>query len=132
MAITGLTVAEGATVSSTGGTNVPVSEKARGLSSLLMAASNDLLGVQRRWNFSVSEPRIDKNNPTGFTQARRTLVITIPRDIGDGVINVDKVTVEIATGLNTPVADLNDYRNFIAQSVTDGDLDDFWQKLLLA
>jgi hypothetical protein len=132
MAITGLSVATGATVSTTGGTAVAVAKKnSSSLDTLTLAATADTLSLQRTFAFTVKAPKVDTSNPTGYTQARRQMVISIPKDLGSGKINVDKLTVEISTGLNTTSADILDYRKFIAQALIDSDLDGFWVTQLL-
>lgn len=132
MALSGLSVATGATVSTSGGTAVAVTEKTRGLTSVVLAATDDTLAAQRTFTFSVSEPKVTSSNPTGYTQARRTLVIKFPVDLGGDLgYNVDKVTIEVSTGISTPAATMIDYRRMAAQALIDSDLLGFWNNQLL-
>lgn len=131
MGIAALSVATGATVSTTGGTAVAVAVKDRASNEVTLAATADALATQRSFTFSVVRPKPDSSNPTKYTQARRKVVMRVPVDLGSGVINVDVCSIEISTGQATSAASILDYRKMLAQSLIDTDLDGFFANQLV-
>lgn len=126
-----LTIADGATVSTTGGTAVTVAEDTRGLDRVDIVASADALATQRRFAFSKKAPKASTSNPTGYTQARSRLYISYPRTLASGAINIDSVTVEISHGIATTAADILNMQKNAAQALIDADLVAFWSTMSL-
>lgn len=126
-----LTIADGATVSTTGGTALTVSEDTRGLDRVDLVVSTDPLATQRRFSFTKKAPKVSATNPTGYTQARSRMYATYPETLASGAINVNSILIEISHGISTPTATILNMQKNAAQALIDGDIVGFWQAMSL-
>jgi len=128
-----LSLATGATVSSTGGTALTVGILNNGQNNqVILNVSSDPLKTMRRFTFSATPPKPSTTNPSGFTLARRQVYMTFPRTLASGVVVLDKAIATIEFAQDTATSDVNDMRKHIAQAMIDSDLDGFWQAGSLA
>lgn len=125
--LTDLTLATGATVSTSGGSALTLGvldASTAGVVTLNVPA--DTLKLARKFTFTAKAPTVSTSNPSGFTLARRQMVALFPRTLASGAIVLDKATILLETSIETASTDVLDVRKHLAQALIDTDLDGFW------
>lgn len=98
-------------------------------------ASDASLLTRRTVEFSAKEARPNASSPGGYTQPRRKVVLTVPRDLtvnGVTVHTSDKVVIELSADLTATNAQITNLRFLAAQLLADADFDGFYNSLSLA
>lgn len=93
------------------------------------------LQLRRTVEFSIKEPKVNPPSPGGMTQARRKIVLNIPRQITvNGVLvnTQDRLTIELATDVSATNAQIDNARFLGAQLLADTEFNEFYRSLSLA
>lgn len=133
MSLNNASILESATISVTGGTALDFSSlggNTLGQNKLVVPADVDFK-TRRSINCVAKEPRINVDKPNGYTQARQSAVLSIPRVLDNGLLSVDTIKVEIATDVETTVAEKQEMLKLGAQICTDSDFADFLAQQIL-
>lgn len=131
MSLATLSILENATVTPSGGTALPLTSAGGSLdkNTLIVDADTDLR-TQRSVDFSVSRPKVQGSAPNGYTQARSSVILKIPRTLANGNTSVDTVFVKFSTDVETTVAEKDEMRALACQLLIDSETDAFWTQLI--
>lgn len=122
MSLTTLTLLESATVTPSGGTSLAFTSQGVSNDKNKLIASADVdLRSQRSLEFSVKRPKPQVSAPNGYTQARVSGILKIPRILANGNISVDTVTVSLNTDVETTVAQKTEMCKLGAQMFVDAE-----------
>jgi hypothetical protein len=69
--------------------------------------------------------------PGGYTQARRVVVVSIPKTLANGNTTVNTARVEISADPESSDSDVSALRELIVQAVNDSAVDSFFNDLSL-
>lgn len=126
------TIKDNATaVAPTGGTDILLSPLGiqNGIASTFVSNDTSML-TRRSVDFSARDPKVNSNSPGGLTQARRRVVLNIPKVITVGstsVVTNQKVSIEVAFDASNTTAEINNMLFLAAQLLGDTELTAFWQ-----
>ena len=130
-------ISDGATaISPTGGTAISLVAMGiqNGIASTFVSQDTSML-TRRTVDFSSKDPRANAASPGGMTQARRKVVLYVPRVVTVGSSSIttqEKVTLEVAFDISATGAQINNLRYLAAQLLADPELDNFYQAGSLA
>lgn len=126
------TISDNATaITPTGGSAITLSPLGiqNGIASTFVSQDTAML-TRRTVDFSARDPKVNSNSPGGLTQARRRVVLNIPKVLTVGstsVVTNQKVFIEMAFDASNTNADINNMLFLAAQLLGDNDLSAFWQ-----
>lgn len=126
------TIKDGATaLNPTGGSDILLSPLGinNGVSSTYVSNDTSML-TRRSIDFSAKDPKVNAASPGGMTQARRKVVLYLPRVLTVGsttVVTQEKVTIEANFDISATTAQVNNMRYLAAQLLSDTEFDSFWQ-----
>lgn len=117
MPLTSLSLLEAATVTPSGGTALAFSSQGikNGVLHGLVASADTDLRTQRQLEYSVRRARVQASAPNGYTQARTSAILKIPRILANGNITVDTVTISLNCDVETTVAQKTEMAKLGAQ-----------------
>lgn len=91
------------------------------------------LVVRNSASFSVKSPKVNASAPSGYTQARSTILLRFPVTAADSTITYSTLKIELATDISMSSAQIDTLRSLGAQMLASmSDLDEFWHDQSLA
>lgn len=126
------TITDNATaVTPTGGSAITLSPLGiqNGIASTFVSQDTAML-TRRTVDFSARDPKVNSNSPGGLTQARRKVVLNVPKVITVGstsVVTNQKVSIEAAFDASNTNAEISNLLFLSAQMLSDPELAAFWQ-----
>jgi len=133
MAINGGAILLDGTVSATGGTSTTLLSKGEnGETHKVLFNDGSAFVSQKTFEFSVKEPRVSASAPSGYTQARSSVILKFPKILADGSRTVNTLRLELSTDINTTDAERLTMRSAGAQLLVDSDITSFWNAQSLA
>lgn len=132
MSLSNASVSSGATVAPTGGSALAFSGSGpRGNSHVIFATADTDLRTRRTITTVVREPRILASAPNGYSQARTQFTFKSPLTLDNGLVTVNKVTIEFSSDPETSQAELEEMRVIAAQICSDADFESAVKNLSL-
>jgi len=127
MTIEASSIAIGTAFSVTGGTATSVISKGDTLEKHnVVLDDGSAFKDHKTLTFSVKEPKVSLNAPAGYTQGRNTVVIAIPKTLGNSSVTKNTIKVELSCDPETTEAEKSSLREIAAQVIFDTDFDQFW------
>lgn len=114
------------TIGVTGGTATPFT-RLSGDQNVANTAFNGT-SLLDRWRamFTRKEPKVSASSPDGYTQARRKVLVKIPKTLASGALTYNTILVEYARSVETTAAEVVTQRGVASQLIQDPDFDGFW------
>jgi hypothetical protein len=95
---------------------------------LIVDADTDLR-TQRSLVLTTRPPKVQASAPNGYTQARMGALLKIPRTLANGSISVDTISIQLATDVETSVADKDEMLALASQVLIDSEMSAAWSTL---
>lgn len=124
---------EGSTFPITGGSAGPAIASGGGnLNTHRLICPNDTLVVQRKFDFSVVEPKPLVSAPNGYTQGRRSVFFRFPLLLDNGNYTTNTAQLQISADIETTDAEMRAIMDLILQTLTHAPVEPFWYDMSVA
>lgn len=132
MSLSNAVVKTGATVAPTGGTDLTFASRGTKDGSNVLYVNADADSRTRRTiTCSVKDAKTSVMAPNGMTQQRCQFVFKSPLTLDNGLVTVNKVSIEFAYDVETSDAEIEELRIIAAQICSDSDFSDAVKRLSL-
>lgn len=129
MTINGATLVTGGTYAApTGGSSDTLS--ATGDANSMVAyfdGDTDFL-TQKRLEFTTKRPVPSVNSGTGYTKARRSAFLVVPKELADGTYDNDTVSINTAFSTETTAAEIAEIMLLAAQAAAGTAFSELWER----
>jgi len=134
MSLNNAALIEGATMNAaTGGTALSfVSQGNTAGQNILYVSTDTQLNTRRSLVCNASGPKTSATAPGGFTQARASIRLNVPRTLSNGNVSVDTIELKLSADGQTTVAEKQEMLNLVAQACTDADFTEFFTNLAMS
>ena len=132
MTLSSASVSSGATVAPTGGSALAF--QSRGIvgntNTIYVDADADSR-TRRSIVCTIKDAKVSTSAPNGMTQQRCTFILKSPLTLDNGLVTVNKVSIEFAYDVETSDAEVEELRILAAQICSDADFEDAVKRLSL-
>lgn len=128
MSLATASILKDGTLAATGGTATAFTRISGDNVSALCVFDGTSILSRTEATMSRKSPKVNAGSPDGYTQARRTIVIKIPRTLASGALTYDTWRVESARSVETTAAQHTTAKGEVAQILFDTDFDEFWEE----
>jgi len=127
MSIKTSSISKGATLAITGGTSEALTglSDGNGKTSTFYNGSDYL--TRQEIDFITRAPKVNVNSPDGYTQARSSIVLRVPKILANGQRTVSTIRIEFSSSIENTSAEKDDMLNDAAQLLIDAGFSDFWK-----
>lgn len=126
MSIANSSILKDGIVAATGGTAVTLYSLGDTLSNHDVYFDGNDFRTRSSASFAVKAPKVKVDAPNGYTQARSSVVISIPLTLANGLVTTQKIEISLSTDVESVDADKNTLLSYAAQVLTDPDYANFW------
>jgi hypothetical protein len=127
MSITTASLLKDGTIAASAGTSVSLQSLGKNLSEQKVYFDGSSVLDRSSADFSVKVPKVKADAPSGYTQARSTVFIRVPKTLPDGSVTFNTVTITVAADVASTASDVDRLRSYGAQALAAADFDAFWQ-----
>jgi len=76
--------------------------------------------------FKAKPPVISVGAPNGYTQARSSVILRMPKVLANENHTVNTVRIELSTDLETSSVEIRELLRIAGQTLNDSDFDEYW------
>lgn len=133
MSLSNASVSSGATIAPTGGTALAFTSRGIvGNTNTIYVDADTDSRTRRSIVCTTKDAKVSAGAPNGYTQQRTSFVFKSPLTLDNGLVTVNKVSIEFAYDVETSDAELEELRIIAAQICSDADFEDAVKRLSLA
>lgn len=133
MPVSTASVLTGATITPSGGSALAFSSKGIvGNTNTIFVDADSSSLTRRSMVVTVKEAKISATAPNGMTQERALFVYKVPKTLANGLVTVNKVSIEFSTDVETTDAEKDELGVIGAQICTDADFANARKRLSLS
>lgn len=126
MSIKNASIPVGATFTPSGGTATTLLDMGASDKTIVLLDDGSDFLVQTTMNFDTKAPKVSVGAPNGYTQARNSVLVQVPRILANGNRTVDTIRIEVSCDPETDDTEKGSMRELGAHVLLDSDFAAFW------